>query len=920
MGTNNRNFYKYWGKADKEGNYHLLVYHCLDVAASGKAWLESNPSYTKYICRKLNLEIEQFINWFCFALAIHDLGKFAPSFQHLIPDLQSKLNLLIKKEYTNRHDYLGWWVWDYSIRNIVSEFINNSGTLPKYQENLNSFFKLWADPIIKTTTGHHGRPVDKKNNPYCEYDFSPESIKDIKQWVLWCCAFFEIDKNLPKSLFDLSNEQMAEFKRELKILTWGFSGIAVIADWIGSQKDVFTYQQSTINLRNYWEKVQPIANLAVKSSGLIESPHRNVCSANVLFPKFNELTPLQSFCNNVELNPYPQCWILEDVTGAGKTEASMILAGRLMSLRVANGLFIGLPTMATSNAMYDRMGDLYRSFYPDTESPSLVLAHGARNISDKFKSTIQDIRTTKKPAASDDSSAQCASWLADSSKKSLLADIGVGTIDQALLSVLPIKHQSLRVIGLSHKILIVDEVHAYDDYMLNLLKQTIILHGASGGSVILLSATLPNKTRKDLLTTFYTARTGDNQMVESESNAYPLVTGFGIDGNNHFAVEQPIETRSSVKRKVSVKLIDSTDAVLKTISKALGEDKCICWIRNTVGDAIEGKELVDQLTQSSPDKSHLFHSRFMMGDRQEIEQKMLSLFGKNSTGKDRAGRILIATQVVEQSLDLDFDVMITDLAPIDLIIQRAGRLHRHARDLNGNISYGTDERPTPTLYVFSPPTTKEPNSDWYRQTFEGASYVYENHANLWRTQQLLQKYEMIQMPDMARDYIEGVYGDNAIDAPESLSISENKSEGNASKQRSTADLYELDIREGYSLKSNRFWNDAFNPPTRLGDEVVPVFLSQIVNGKIEPLFKSKYGWDMSCLKVRQNFITSQNCDSNFKELVAKLKKENKRFDENDLVLVMSKEGDIWQAQAYAPNDKSIIIRYSIKLGLSKENQ
>src|SRR5690606_25025277 len=183
-------------------------------------------------------------------------------------------------------------------------------------------------------------------------------------------------------------------------------------------------------------------------------------------------TPLQAYAQTVELGKVPQLFILEDVTGAGKTEAAMVLVHRLMASGLASGLYVGLPTMATANAMYKRMSESYRRLYAEQELPSLVLAHGASKLSKAFSDSVAlSTQTDDKNYENNElsASAYCNQWLADSRKKALLADVGVGTIDQALLGVLPARHQSLRLFGLTNKVLLVDEVHAFDPYMRSLL-------------------------------------------------------------------------------------------------------------------------------------------------------------------------------------------------------------------------------------------------------------------------------------------------------------------------------------------------------------------------------------------------------------------------------------------------------------------
>ena len=216
-----------------------------------------------------------------------------------------------------------------------------------------------------------------------------------------------------------------------------------------------------------------------------------------------------------------------------------------------------------------------------------------------------------------------------------------------------------------HKILIVDEVHACDAYMHELLRGLLRAHAVAGGSAILLSATLPQKQRQELLHSFAQGRKWPESKVSSKD--YPLLTCLSA---NNFS-ETAVATRAEVKRNVAVQFLAEEQAVYSLLNETAKRGQCACWIRNTVRDAVTAYQKIRELYPEV--QVELFHARFALSDRLNIETQVIERFGKESCYATRTGRVLIATQVVEQSLDLDFDTLITDLAPIDLIIQRAGR-------------------------------------------------------------------------------------------------------------------------------------------------------------------------------------------------------------------------------------------------------
>ncbi len=562
-------YYSYWGKADKDAptnKYHLLPYHCLDVAAVGWILIDPEKSLCKALARSIGVAPAWLHDFFCFCLAIHDLGKFSRAFQGLQPDLSPNLvKSNPRMSYIERHDSLGFWLW--------------RDNLCKQVELSNPASNSWLskiEPWVEIVTGHHGMPP-KKSGGRVANSFEQEDEKS-------ACHFIRDVYNLFLSKFNHNLLLNKNLKKRLKMVSWQLAGIAVLADWLGSNS-VFDYYSEPMDLEIYWENLAlPSAEKAVQL--MPEQPNVSKFQDIAdLFPFINQPTPLQDHATNEPLSDGPQLYILEDVTGAGKTEAALVLAHRLLSKDLANGLYVALPTMATANAMYDRLGSVYRRLYDMKSTPSLVLAHGARNLSDAFiesvfipKNRTEEMIYADNHGEEEDLSATayCNAWLADNRKKALLADVGVGTLDQALLAVLPARHQSLRMLGLGKKVLLVDEVHAYDSYMQRLLDALLEAHARQGGSVILLSATLPKKMRQKLVDAYYRGIGSDTQKIGSI--AYPLASHASIKG----LFEKNIDTRKEVKRTILVQRLEKEEAVIRQIQQAVSKGQCVCWIRNTV--------------------------------------------------------------------------------------------------------------------------------------------------------------------------------------------------------------------------------------------------------------------------------------------------------------------------------------------------
>ncbi|WP_223146862.1 CRISPR-associated helicase Cas3' [Methylomonas fluvii] len=865
-------YFQYWGKAKPETETgpasHLLPYHCLDVAAVGWSWLAPETPVCKQLAVKLQVEPNWLQRWFTFCLALHDLGKFARAFQGLRTNLSGDLvKPNPRMTYSERHDSLGFALW----RDFLQE---------KLAQNFPPEHAAWINKIdswLEIVTGHHGMPPKLDSfrlRNFFEANDELAALAFVQDMIDCLLSGFEFhsltDKNLSK---------------RLKPMSWQLAGIAVIADWLGSNQEYFGYCDQPMKLAGYWENIA----LVKAEQALANLPKSPVAgqfdSVQTLFPFIQQPTPLQRYAVEEPFTDQPQLFILEDVTGAGKTEAALILTQRLIAKGLADGLYIGLPTMATANAMYQRLGKVYRSFYQTGEQPSLVLAHGARELSQAFRDSVvlaeqanidvdyQSGRLEEDQELS--ATAYCNAWLADSRKKALLADVGVGTLDQALLAVLPARHQSLRLLGLGRKVLLVDEVHAYDSYMQKLLATLLEAHARQGGSAILLSATLPQTMRENLTVSFHRGLGLEGPSLAYPA-AYPLATHAPAP-----ALETPIDTRTEVKRTVHVQRLDSEDQIIAKIRQSIEQGHCVCWIRNTVKSACQTYQTLLS-SGFSANLVALFHSRFAMIDRQAIENRTLQTFGEPSGHDTRKGQILIATQVVEQSLDLDFDVLISDLAPIDLLIQRAGRLRRHIRDALGSRlreQGSEDGRGEPVFYLYAPMPSDDANVAWLKPDHAGTQAVYPHIGQLWLSVRLLEDKGGFAMPDDARELIEGVYSEEAqARIPLALQEASFDAEGKTMVQRSMADLNGLKLEKGYTRKSGD-WDEETRIPTRLSEEdSVAVALALLVDGQLKPYADvDRYAWALSTIKLpeREWKKVSRQIPDDLKPQIEALKNEQK---------------------------------------------
>ena len=834
----------YWGKArpgQEAARCHLLSHHSLDVAAVGVQALRRQPALRELFARRLGLDCGLIEPWVAFWLSLHDLGKFAESFQGQCPDVFLWLRGRPpnpSKPYTLRHDSLGMLFW----KDVLRDRVIGEGWFGRRTEDLADGLDYWA----RASTGHHGQPPTEGDHwqqhfdPHDDREAAIAFVGQMRAHFISAELAAAIDRQDPHFFLAASIE-----------LSWWLAGLAVLADWLGSNTGYFPYREQAVPLSEYWPTALDQATQALNSSGVLPPSGAGSKTFTELFPHIATPSPLQQWATDCELSSGPQIHLLEDVTGAGKTEAAVMLAHRLMVAGCADGFFIALPTMATANAMYGRIAGTYAQLFAGC--PSLVLAHGQRDLVDDFASTVLPDGSDERDARQLDetASARCTAWLADHNKRALLSPAGVGTIDQVLLAVLHSKHQSLRLLGLVRKVLVIDEVHACDTYMQGVLEVLLTFHARSGGSAILLSATLPQRMKECLLAAF--AKGLDKRVSPALDVGYPLVTSWS-SGAVPPLRQCRVATRPDVERTVNVRNISEVTGVVAVIDQALSEGRCVCWVRNTVADALDAFALFSQ--RMSPADLILFHARYALRDRLDAEERVLATFGKDSTGAQRAGKLLISTQVVEQSLDVDFDLLVTDLAPIDRVIQRAGRLRRHRRGPDGTpllAPDAADQRGGPWLWVLTPPWTDQPDATWFKKSFPKAAAVYADHGQNWLTARALREGGFT-MPNDARRLIEGVFGDDR-EIPSGFNANAMAAEGRYFADLTQAQMNTLVLGQGYVRRGIDWWTEA-KTPSRLGEASTTVTLARWQGEQMVPWVDGRHGWAYSSVRVPERLIAA----------------------------------------------------------------
>ncbi len=619
-------------------------------------------------------------------------------------------------------------------------------------------------------------------------------------------------------------------------------------------------------------------------------------------------TPLQQWAETIEIRG-PSIVVIEDLTGAGKTEAAIVAAHRLMRAGAADGLYWALPTMATADALYARLARSYGRLFADANRASLVLAHASRDFNDVFQKSIALGEHTEAhygsgPNALDETtaSAACTRWLADDRRKTFLADVGVGTIDQALLAILPSKHQALRLAGLSRRVLVIDEVHSLDAYQGALVETLLRFHAVLGGSAILISATLTRPARQKLVAAF--AQGAGWRKPPLDDPSFPCASVVDACGVR----QTPTPKSRGTLRDLPVRHISDTAGALEVLREAAHEGRAAVWVRNTVQDALDA---FTEVRAALPDATiELFHARFALGDRLRIQDGVLGRFGKRSEARHR-NAILIATQVVEQSLDCDWDVMLSDLAPIDLLIQRAGRLHRHQRG----------SRPPPVLHVVGPEPVADAGEKWFEAAFPRAAFVYPHHAQLWATMQRLLDGGLPLASANPRDILEEIYDGDEATWPPALVDASGKAVGAILSARATAHLNGLDLRKGFVHQAGA-WETDTRTPTRLGDPTRVLRLFRWDGRRLEPWWQGAGDDRRKALRLSEVTVLARRVADVVVEdvalkraMAAEIATWPDRFDPPLLVpLVPAGDGE-WAATIVDQRDGRIKMRYSTILGL-----
>ena len=614
---------QFWAKTTVDENPGLSVFdHMVNVGCVARCVAESLPEI---------LERFQVQSSTVGALAaLHDIGKISPGFQR-------KCEAWLAENDLAKIARNGCWDTGMEANHgkvshaAIQSFLIDIGIDRKS-----------AKFVSAVLGAHHGRLTPPNDRGYRPSGLISDSASKI-DWDS------ERTANARKiwSHFQESNSTFSLTDDSPSL--WWLAGLTSVADWIGSDERYFSPERREGNE----DVAVSCARKALDEIGFTPPSFNKDLTFEALF----DFPPNDMQTKALVTITGPGVYVIEAPMGMGKTEAALGAAYQLMAEGKASGIYFALPTQATSNRIHLRMNEFLQRVAPG--APSSRLIHGNSWLM-QTNHVLSPSATVAHGSATDDARTG-RDWFS-SAKRALIAPFGVGTVDQALLGVVAAKHFFVRHFALAGKVVILDEIHSYDLYTGTLIDKLITTLEGLGCTVIVLSATLTGKRRRQILPC------PAANLTDEAACAYPLITG-----RNEGQAVEPVAATPPNPRKVTVEFTTTDDASDEAIRVARAGG-AVLWICNTVSAAQQQYNRFKDLNFPVG----LLHSRFPFWQREKVEDKWMKLFGK--AGEGRCGSILVSTQVVEQSVDLDADLLITELAPTDMLLQRSGRLWRHDRE------------------------------------------------------------------------------------------------------------------------------------------------------------------------------------------------------------------------------------------------
>ncbi len=651
--------FRLWGKSKGLTQPYPLLAHLVDTSAVAYALVKDHLPLSTIASLGLDREDDTQLRSFAFVAGLHDLGKATPVFQRR--DGEGRAALAAQGYGFPAGPEV---FHDHATQLSLPEALRAAGFNAPLGDALDGQLGLSCmlgghHGVFKTVQSYELHISERPNLIYREPQLGEGEWEAQREAHVTALA---LAVDAPWEMPDLSGHQL--------VLA---AGVVVISDWLASQEDSIGPPASWPS----WEKSDwgawfdaktVAASDAVRSSGL-EAPRFTPMSFADSFGG-NEPRPLQASLDvHLSEDASPGILVVAAPMGVGKTEAAL-LASQRMGAQDSGVLFL-LPTMATADAMFGRVVDYARRVIAgETVEAALVHSMASLNV------TYTDLPDRNVDPISDDAEtvAVASRWLRGR-QRTLLAPVAAGTIDQLLAATLRSRRGFLRWLGLSGKTVIIDEAHSFDAYMHGLLITALTWLGRFGVPVIVMSATLPERISREMVEAWCR---GAGVEAPNEQCPYPGWQHVSVGG------EIASDLVGSPDVTLGVRVVEvprwSKEWTARVEERLAGVETegCALVVCNTVADAQELVGALAPWAEQHEIELSCLHARFRQQDRRDLTQKALASFGGPAESRPRRA-VLVATQIVEQSLDVDFDIVISCLAPVAALLQRAGRGHRHDR-------------------------------------------------------------------------------------------------------------------------------------------------------------------------------------------------------------------------------------------------
>ncbi|MFJ2028391.1 CRISPR-associated helicase Cas3' [Streptosporangium sp. NPDC087985] len=763
-----------WAKHDRETDGWLPLWqHLADSGAvAGLLWDHWLPLQVRQvIAEALPGGADDARRMAVWLATTHDIGKATPAFACQVESLADAMQIvgLDMPPYKQLPD-----------RRLAPHGLAGQVLLQEWLVERYGWARSAAVQFAIIAGGHHGVPPTHADIQ--ELNVHPELLRTPGCSSMWRGVQQEILDRCAEA--SEVQDRLAEW-REVRLpqpTQVLLTGLVIVADWIASNPDLFPYFPETRQQNDRgrvdaaWRGLDlPEPWQAVESTGEVT----DFFSSRFRLPPGAHIRPVQEHAvRTAQAMSSPGLMVIEAPMGEGKTEAALAVAEIFAARFGAGGCFVALPTMATGSAMFPRMLDWLRRV-PDRQagygSRSVLLAHSKAALNEDYAELIRASRRTVRGVDADGgederrhrgdrqvSSAELVAhqWLRGR-KKGMLSSFVVGTIDQLLFMGLKSRHLALRHLALAGKVVIIDEAHAYDTYMNSYLDRVLSWLGAYRVPVVVLSATLPARRRRDLAEAYAgtAADSADLAGLETE-DCYPLLTAVEPGG---LAVAKAIEPSGRTTDVRLERLSDDLSELSDRLAQELTEGGCALVVRNTVDRVLETAAYLRERFGS--EQVTVAHARFLDLDRADKDAGLLDRFGppdRSAGHRPTGAHIVVASQVAEQSLDIDFDLLVSDLCPIDLLLQRMGRLHRHRR--------GKDQCDRPKRLRTA--RCLLTGADWEMTPVEpvsGSRRIYRLHA-LLQSAAVLEPYlsgtaetgRTVRLPEDISPLVQKAYGSESI--------------------------------------------------------------------------------------------------------------------------------------------------------------